>query len=136
MKYYPEGSLDHWIKKNQMESSLKYKFVNEIASASNTMFTHDLAHCDLKTQNMLIEIQNGKPTCYLTDFGITQVLSEKLMAFKLFDLVNVRGLSVHFALPEAFQNFRSKNYSKADFRADGVYSFSCIIYEIISQTPP
>lgn len=136
MKYYPDGSLDSWIKKYQVLRSLKYKFVYEIASALSTMHSHDLAHCDIKTQNILIEIQNNTPGCCLTDFGIRQVLSEKIMATKLFNVVNIRGLSVAYASPEAFQNFRSKNYSRADFRKYDIYSYACIIYVITAKTSP
>ncbi|KAI3656186.1 hypothetical protein MP638_002323 [Amoeboaphelidium occidentale] len=101
-------------------NTLKYQFVKEIAYALNTMHSDDLAHCDLNTQNILVGIQNNTPVCCLTDFGITQVLSEKIVAVKMFNVVNVRGLSITYASPEAFSNFGSKN-SKADFRKYDVY---------------
>jgi hypothetical protein len=48
----------------------------------------------------------------LTDFGIAQILSEKIIATKAFNVINLRGLSVSYAAPEALNNFRSKNTSE------------------------
>lgn len=100
------------------------------------MHSHFLAHCDLKTQNILIEIQNGVPVCCLTDFGITQVLSEEVIATKMFNAVNLRGLSVPYAAPEAFQNFRDKKYHRADFKKYDIFSYTCVMYELMTGSTP
>ncbi|KAI3655187.1 hypothetical protein MP638_001570, partial [Amoeboaphelidium occidentale] len=108
----------------------------ETAHALSIMHSHYLAHCDIKPQNILVELENGVPTCFITDFGITQILSEKIIAAKTFNVMNLRGLSTHFAAPEAFMNFRSKKYKSVDFKAYDLYSFGCLIYEVLSRKTP
>lgn len=100
------------------------------------MHSHFLAHCDLKPQNILVEVENGLLSCYLTDFGITQILSEKIIAAKTFNVINLRGLSTHYAAPEAFRNFRAKSYKSVDFKAYYIYSFGCLLYELLSRRAP
>ncbi|KAI3659937.1 hypothetical protein MP638_004964 [Amoeboaphelidium occidentale] len=55
---------------------------------------------------------DGLPNCFLTDFGITQILSERVVASTMFQIVSFRGLSVYYAAPEAFSNFRSRGLSE------------------------
>lgn len=136
LKYYPDGSLFHWLRKNQMSIVSTIKILKEISEALSTMHRQFLAHCDLKTQNVLVEVQNGVPSCYLTDFGITQVLSETIIAAKAFHVINLRGLSVPYAAPEAFKSFRSKNYYQVDFKKNDTYSLACVIYEVLLRKGP
>jgi serine/threonine protein kinase len=136
LKYYPDGSLHDWIKKSRLKDHIKVKFLRETAGALNVMHSYYLAHCDLKPQNVLIEVENGRPSCYLTDFGITQVLSETIIASRMFNVINLRGLSVYYASPEAFINFREKKFVSVDFKKYDIYSFACVLYELISQKAP
>ncbi|KAI3656126.1 hypothetical protein MP638_007547 [Amoeboaphelidium occidentale] len=136
LKYYPDGSLHDWIRKSRLKVHIKVKFLREIAGALNVMHSYYLAHCDVKPQNVLIEVENGRPSCYLTDFGITQVLSETIIASRMFNVINLRGLSVYYASPEAFINFREKKFLSVDFKKYDIYSFACVLYELISQKAP
>jgi serine/threonine protein kinase len=88
------------------------------------MHSHCLAHCDLKPQNVLVKVADGIPCFFITDFGITQVLSESIIAAKSFHIINLRGLLVHYASPEAFTWFRTKSFLGVDFKKFDVYSFS------------
>ncbi|KAI3657145.1 hypothetical protein MP638_002337 [Amoeboaphelidium occidentale] len=136
LKYYPDGSLFQWIQKNKFQRKHAVKILKEISQALTKMHYSFLAHCDLKTQNVLIEISNGTPTCFLTDFGITQILSDRVLASKLFHVINLRGLSINYASPEAFTNFRKKQYNGVDFKKYDVYSFACVILEVLTSKTP
>jgi serine/threonine-protein kinase len=136
LAYYPDGSLNEWLRKNHLSLRTTVKILREISSALNTMHSHYLAHCDIKSQNVLVQIERDIPSCYLTDFGITQVLSEKIIATKSFHVINLRGLSVHYASPEAFENFRSKKFGRADFKKYDIYSLSCIMFEVLTKRSP
>ncbi|KAI3655448.1 hypothetical protein MP638_003564, partial [Amoeboaphelidium occidentale] len=123
LKFYPEGSLYEWLKNHQTFIRFSLKLLKELAEALNTMHSHYLAHCDIKPQNILMEVENGVPSCFLTDFGITQILSEDIIASRMFRITNLRGLSVNYASPEAFKNFRSKRYVRVDFKKYDIYSY-------------
>lgn len=135
LRYYADGSLFEWIKKSEgrNKTSTLLKIIADIASAIATMHGHFIAHCDLKPQNILIQLKNDVPTCFITDFGIAQVLSDKVVATKMFTIVSLRGLSVFYASPESFQNFRQKDYRKTDYKKYDMYSFASITYEIITR---
>ncbi|KAI3656233.1 hypothetical protein MP638_001689 [Amoeboaphelidium occidentale] len=130
------GSLYDWASKNHYGTKIILKLLRETASALSVMHSHYLAHCDLKPQNILVQVDNDMPSCYLTDFGITQILSEKIIASKSFNIINLRGLSVHYASPEAFTSFRTKKYSRVDFTKYDVYSFACVMFELITREVP
>lgn len=136
LKYYYDGSLFDVIRKKTYRTRTKIKLLREISAALNVMHSHYLAHCDLKTQNVLVEITNGIPSCFLTDFGITQILSDKIIASRSFNVINLRGLSVIYAAPESFRHFREKNYAGTDFKKYDVYSFGCVAYEILTAQSP
>lgn len=136
LKYYPDGSLFDWLRGNQHGNRIMVKIIREVSLALNSMHSHYLAHCDLKSQNILVEVVDGVPSCFLTDFGITQVLSLNIVASKMFNVTNLRGLSVHYASPEAFRNFRSKRYDRVDFRMYDIYSLGCLKYEIMMRKAP
>jgi serine/threonine protein kinase len=136
MECYPDGSLSEWLRTRKCTRAISLKVLKEISQGLNVMHSHYLAHCDLKPQNVLVKVSNGVPTCFITDFGITQVLSESIVAAKSFHIMNLRGLSVHYASPEAFMSFRAKNYSKINFKMFDVYSFGCVANEVqTSKTP-
>ncbi|KAI3658891.1 hypothetical protein MP638_003134 [Amoeboaphelidium occidentale] len=97
LKYYPDGSLYEWIRKNMMAKSLVLMIVKETPEALNTMHSNYLAHCNIKPQNVLVQVDNCIPSCYLTDYGITQVLPDKIIAASIFHVINLRGLSMPYA---------------------------------------
>jgi WD40 repeat protein len=136
LKFYPDGSLFEWLKTSEGALQYDVKILKELAEALRTMHSHYLAHCDIKSQNVLMQVDNGVPSCYLTDFGITQILSEDILASKAFNVINLRGLSVHYASPEAFNNFRSKAYFRTDFKKYDIYSFACVVFEVQTRKMP
>jgi WD40 repeat protein/tRNA A-37 threonylcarbamoyl transferase component Bud32 len=136
LQFYPDGSLSDWLNKNEYLMKTIVKIIKEITVALDVMHSHYLAHCDIKPQNVLIQMEGGVPSCYLTDFGITQILSEKIIATKSFHVINLRGLSIQYASPEALRNFRSKRYVNVDFKMYDVFSLACVTYEIITRREP
>jgi tRNA A-37 threonylcarbamoyl transferase component Bud32 len=137
LQYYPDGSLYEWLIKNRTAKILTYvKVAKDIAEALNTMHSHYLAHCDLKPQNVLVQIVHGIPSCFLTDFGITQILSDAILAARTFRVSTLGGLSIHYAAPEAFQKFRKKEVKGVDHTKFDIYSFGCIIYELVARRSP
>jgi serine/threonine protein kinase len=92
LKYYSDGSLHEWLMKNRYSSAILLKITKEVSEALQTMHSYYLAHCDLKPQNVLVQVENGIPSCFLTDFGIAQILSDTIIAAKAFNIISLRGL--------------------------------------------
>ncbi|KAI3655178.1 hypothetical protein MP638_003375, partial [Amoeboaphelidium occidentale] len=136
LKYYPDGSLYDWLRKGRISKIAAVIVLKDIAEALNDMHSHFLAHCDIKPQNVLVEIITGIPSCFVTDFGITQILSDNIVASRSFNVINLRGLSVSYASPEAFRNFKTKKYVSVDFKKYDIFSFGCLVYELLIRRSP
>lgn len=135
MKLYSKGSLSDWLKSNQVSKVSITKILIDVSKALEVMHNHHLAHCDVKSQNILVEIIRGLPCCFLTDFGITQVLSSEALATTAFDVINARGLSAPYASPESFQNLRSRVFLSVDYKKYDVYSNACVMLEVLTRKP-
>jgi WD40 repeat protein len=136
LQYYPDGSLQSWIQGNRYDRGAIAKISKEISSALIIMHSHYLAHCDIKPQNVLVEIVEGIPPCFVTDFGITQILSDKILASRDFQVTNLRGLSVPYAAPEAFSFFINREFFGADLKKFDIYSFAYVVLELLTRKMP
>ncbi|KAI3658638.1 hypothetical protein MP638_006420 [Amoeboaphelidium occidentale] len=136
LKYYSGGSLNDYLHRTAVSSKAMVKVLKEISLALQIMHSHYLAHCDLKTANVLVEVVNGLPSCFLTDFGITQVLSESIVSARMFTIASLKGISVPYAAPEAFRNFRTKKYNSVDFKKYDIFSFFGVTYEVLTRRVP
>jgi serine/threonine protein kinase len=104
---------------------------------------HDagFVHCDLKPQNVLIDIdQYGMIFCCLTDFGITQIVDDSSLLVKDFQVMNIRGLSTHYAAPEALQRYRARVAPETVpgdivMKTD-LYSLGIIFCELLERRKP
>jgi serine/threonine protein kinase len=140
MKYYSCGSLDNWTEKNS-ETARKYKFkvkiCKDLASGIEVLHNRQVAHCDLKPQNVLVEDQPGQLRFLLIDFGISKILTDEYLASEAFQIRNLRGLTVPYAAPDALLRFRSKTaWSPNEEKAGDVYSFACIVFFLLTHLSP
>lgn len=142
MKYYLYGSLDTWIYKKRL---LRYShkmvahFMLDISRGLMCMHARWLIHCDIKPQNVLIDRDeaNGIYFCVLTDFGITNIVSDKVLAAKTFKVANLRGMSSRYAAPECFKRFRErKNDSPKVMAAGDIFAFSILLLECLTRKMP
>jgi hypothetical protein len=85
---------------------------------------------------VLIEYINERPDCFLTDFGITQILSDRIVSSKLFKIINLRGLSVNYASPEAFNYFKRQSLQRIGFKEFDIYSWACVTFEVANGRSP
>jgi serine/threonine-protein kinase len=134
MKFYECGSLETYLMK-PLGRSHKLSITSDIAQALLALHRSHIAHCDLKPANVLLEmIEYGHVLAILTDFGISRITSDEILAAKSFHVVNLRGLSWQYAAPEVIQRFRGTNaYNSASIlKAGDLYAFAIIIYELLN----
>ncbi len=137
MKYYNLGSLANWIDNTSDRLRIYViAFMHDIGAGLMAMHYKGVVHNDLKPDNVLLDLdENGKPFCVLSDFGISQVLSDDMMTVKDFRLLQVRALSLAYSAPERLQYFRAKVLSverETVFSWD-VYSASVILFEMLTK---
>lgn len=117
-----EADLHNVISEDILRS-IHIKFIiYQIAKALKYMHTGKVIHRDLKPSNVLV---NSNCSIKLCDFGLVRCLrSEKDQA------VMTEGVATRwYRAPEIL--FGSRNYSTP---AD-IWSFGCILYELLAQKP-
>ncbi|KAK8892736.1 hypothetical protein M9Y10_029977 [Tritrichomonas musculus] len=131
-EYVKNGSLDHILQLNEesqyeIEWNPTKRLINiyGIASAMSYLHHMNILHLDLKAANILID-ENFAPK--VSDFGLSEDLSEKANKDFFIEKNKVRGTPTHIA-PEIWQ---SSKYSKAG----DVYSFGITVYEILTNEKP
>jgi serine/threonine protein kinase len=137
MKYYPEGSVDEWLLKQKWNIKIRVNCLLHIARGIALLHERQVAHCDLKPQNVLVEAR--MEVCFvLTDFGISKILTSEYLASQAFQIRNLRGLTVPYAAPDLIQRFRRKGVigTPIEEKAGDVYAFGCIVYFILNNTGP
>jgi serine/threonine protein kinase len=138
MKYYPHGSLDTWMTHKRIDKRSFAVILRDVSRTIHVLHSRQVAHCDLKPQNILVEkIENGF-NFLLTDFGISKILTAEYLASEAFQIRNLRGLTIPFASPDILIRFRSKNAvsSPIEEKAGDIYSFGALIYNVMVQRQP
>lgn len=129
MKFYVKGALNGFLTENSDVSKIiKVSFLVDISHGLQFMHSKSVAHCDIKPANVLVdEDAGGCLFCALTDFGIARLYTDGTQLVQAFKIVNLRGLSIAYAAPEALKNFRAKvDATKEEAFAGDVYSFSVV----------
>lgn len=144
MRYYPSGSLLRYYRSlKTMKKSVMLSLLSDVCKGIEIMHKEGFTHNDLKSDNVLVEIDMNtkKPRAVLSDFGISRVLdSQSVMKVHSFKTVQVRGLSMPYASPEAINLFRHNTNGKAidpmQYKSSDVYSYACIILEVMIRKRP
>ena len=136
MEYFPEGSLRSYTKKNKLSRSTMAYLVGDIARGLRHMHALMIAHCDIKTDNVLLKNGKRRLVAALADFGISRILKGKSMVAGFMEL-QVDGASVRYASPDALMRLRTGIEHDSDtMKAGDVYGVGLIIYELLSGVPP
>jgi serine/threonine protein kinase len=141
MKYYPLGSLENCTESNKLyvKETRRAKLVicSDIARGISVLHSREVAHCDLKPQNILVEQEKKKPRFLLTDFGISKILTDEYLASEAFQIRNLRGLTVSYAAPDVMKRFRQKLTARSfEEKAGDVYSFGVILFFLLTVVEP
>ena len=120
MRLYPLGDMDHFIHGKGAASNMvpysKFQVTGLfklLCQAIQFMHEQDIAHCDIKPANVLLETGNmsgGERVLIpiLTDFGIAQIVTSKSLGVGAFQVSELVGASVSYAAPDVFRRFRMR----------------------------
>ena len=134
MKFYTNGALEQFISQGRADRErIKLRLSMDMARGLRFMHIKGVAHCDIKPANILVD-QDYRETysCVLTDFGIAQMYSENAQLVRAFKVVNLRGVSIEYAAPEAITRYREQgNVTKQLALAGDVYSFGMVLFRLL-----
>ena len=122
MEYVEGVSLKAFEEQNgRMDPTLAVALTAQLASALEHAHKHNIIHCDIKPQNIVLtEAMVPK----IVDFGISRIVSNETMAFT----ASVVG-SVHYFSPEQAQGLSVTAQSD-------IYSLGIVFYEMLTGKVP
>ncbi|KAM7285288.1 serine/threonine-protein kinase ULK3 [Ixodes scapularis] len=117
MEYCSGGDLHRYIRANKrLRESIVRKFLQQLAKALQVLQEHNIAHMDLKPQNILLSSVRT-PLLKLADFGFAQYLRAGDFASSL------RGSPLYMA-PEMLLSDHYDN--KVDLWSVGIIMYECL----------
>lgn len=119
MKYFRNGNLKQYLKKNRLTLDQKNKIIKEIMMAIQYLHYNKVIHRDIKTENILIDNDH----IYLADFGTCCILSE----FEYFGKTAIG--TPYYISPEIIEG---KEYT---YQTD-IYSLGCLLCEVYKNKLP
>ncbi len=123
LKFYEDGNLEQFLHSRTITQEDQRNIIRGILRGISFLHNHNYIHRDLKSQNILMQRENGVWSPKITDFGLARVVADNTVTDTSV------GLSYAYASPEQIQN--RKIYKNVDLWAAGV-----IIYRIIAGELP
>ena len=115
----------------QFTNEKKIFISKEIACGLKYLHSQDVAHCDIKTTNVLVNIfNNGDINVKLTDFGLSMMKND--IESTTSSLVANVG-TPRYSAPEIL---RGESLSLSQMKMADIYSFGLVLYEIAFEEEP
>lgn len=128
VEFFAGKSLNELLTKQQIDHRRKIQIALVLCHALRTLEAKGIQHRDLKPDNILIQIENGKLNLKLIDFGIAIDLADHQNGFN-----NISG-TAEYMPPKVIQDFyQSKaTYAPLDPRSD-IYALGVILYQLFLE---
>ena len=105
LQFYPQGDLENFIHSplNYYGKRVVVDLFTGICRAINHLHEAEIAHCDLKPANILLQLSLRNVLIpVISDFGISRVLNPSNMKVAAFEVSKIKGASLMYAAPEVF----------------------------------
>ena len=144
MKYYEMGDLLSFILLSHSRASAHFTYtkirvvtlLKDMLQALAFMHANNIAHCDVKPQNVLLDVVNDSLRGILNDSGISRVVSTEALHVQAFMLVDMNGASICYSAPEVLYRFKHKKNVNNDPRlifASDTFSIAISILEMLKR---
>jgi serine/threonine protein kinase len=125
MRFVPGTDLRRMSRDGPLGPDVAATIVNQVAGALDAAHSRGLIHRDIKPANILVEMRDGQPHAYLTDFGLTKQLASTV---QLTDEGRWVG-TVDYVAPEQIEG------KPVDARTD-IYGLGCVAYNALTGEVP
>jgi hypothetical protein len=155
MRFYEFGSLQGLIHEQNKQENLQNvhfthqlarQLATDIAIGLNEMHINGFAHSDVKTANILLDLDRhqNRLIAVLTDFGIARVVNENALLVRAFRVNDNNGGSYAYAGPEVLDRlFANPPQNVSQFpkaqqlsTAADTYAFAIVVYELLTRMFP
>ncbi|MGH3767936.1 MAG: serine/threonine-protein kinase [Pseudonocardiaceae bacterium] len=126
MRYVGGGDLRTLLEANgPLSLEQASSIITSVARALDAAHTQGMIHRDVKPANILIDGRNGQQHYYLSDFGITKIVSSGRSLTSTGQIVG----TIDYIAPEQIQG------KTVDGRAD-LYALGCVLYQCLTGVVP
>jgi serine/threonine protein kinase len=126
MRYVGGGDLRTLLEANGVLSlEQTTSIIAAVADALDAAHAQGMIHRDVKPANILIDDRNGQQHYYLSDFGITKIVSSGRSLTSTGQIVG----TIDYIAPEQIQG------KQMDGRAD-LYALGCVLYQCLTGVVP
>jgi serine/threonine-protein kinase len=126
MRYVGGGDLRTLLETNgQLSLARATSIVAAVAQALDAAHDQGMIHRDVKPANILIDGRNDQEHYYLSDFGITKIVSSGRSLTSTGQIVG----TIDYIAPEQIQG------KPVDSRVD-LYALGCVLYQCLTGTVP
>ncbi len=117
MDYCNSGTLRNLMEDHRLHPALSVKLILDVLAGIDHAHRHNIVHCDIKPENILLNLQPDGWTARISDFGIAQMTQERMS-----EGVEITGSPAYMA-PERFYG---QNSPSCDLYAIGVLLFELL----------
>lgn len=121
MEYVDGVTLKEYMQEHKLSLAAALDLGIQLASALHHAHAHNIIHCDIKPQNILLD-KNMQPK--IADFGIAKMVTNQTMVYSK----AVMG-SVHYVSPEQASGFQITACSD-------IYSLGIVLFEMLTGQVP
>ncbi|XP_021351231.1 serine/threonine-protein kinase HT1-like [Mizuhopecten yessoensis] len=110
----------------------KLSIIIQISRGLAYLHEKNIAHCDIKSQNVLMDSREGGYVAKITDFGLSMMRNSSDTSSTTHDQVRNIG-TPRYSAPEVL---RGELLDRAAMMRADVYSLGVVVFEIISEDEP
>ncbi len=123
-------SVTDWCRRENVSLRARLELFTSICEAVQHAHSRGIIHRDLKPSNLLVTADGGATRPVVIDFGIARALNTDMSATLATETGRVLGTPAYMSPEQA-----SAGTGAADTRAD-VYALGCVLYELLTGSPP
>ena len=128
-----QEDLEEYAKKRAFSSDDLRDLVQQVASGLNKIHAERMVHRDLKPQNILVVLVDGKPMFKITDFGLVFIFRDDEVSH----LVSMSAVGTRvFMAPEMLLAFMGGHMLKGQPYKVDIFSLGVVIYQIVTKNVP
>lgn len=123
--------ITKYCDQHQLDTRERLQLFLDVCNAIQHAHQKGVIHRDLKPQNVMVTLHDGKPVPKVIDFGISKATNQRLTEKTLFTEYHQFIGTPQYMSPEQAE----MSGLDIDTRSD-VYSLGALLYELLTGTPP